>query len=48
MFEVKIGNDKPSEHQLKEQDKERRAGGGYEFVKTIDEFLELFDKILAE
>lgn len=48
MFEVKIGSDKPSEHQLKEQQKERAAGGNYEFVKTIEEFLELFDRILSE
>lgn len=48
MWEVKIGNDRPSEHQIKEQEKERKAGGGYEFVKSIYEFLALFDNILVK
>lgn len=46
MWEVKVGRDKPSEHQLKEQASERRAGGEYYFVHTAEEFIELFDGIL--
>lgn len=46
MFEVKIGRDKPSEYQLKEQELERKAGGVYEFVHDADEFFELYDKLL--
>ena len=47
MIEVKVGSDKPSEHQLKEQAKERAAGGMYEFVRNPEEFLEIYDKILS-
>ena len=46
MWEIKIGNDKPSAHQLKEQALERAAGGEYFFVKTIHEFFELLDNYL--
>ena len=46
MWEIKIGNDKPSPHQLKEQALERAAGGEYFFVKTIHEFFELYDGFL--
>lgn len=48
MFEVKIGRDKPSEHQLKEQAKERAAGGEYFFTSTPDEFFEQFDSIVND
>lgn len=44
MFEVKVGKDTASEYQLKEQDMERKAGGIYEFVKTFDEFLKIYDE----
>lgn len=47
MFEVKVGKDKPSEHQLKEQALERAAGGVYEFVCTPEEFLAVYDKLLS-
>ena len=47
MWEVKIGNDRPSEFQLREQKLERDAGGIYEFVKTPDEFLQFYDKIVS-
>jgi hypothetical protein len=46
MLEVKIGNDKPSKYQLEEQQRERMAGGIYEFIKTPEDFLQLFDKII--
>jgi len=42
MIEIKVGNDKPSEAQLREQQRERDAGGIYEFVKTVDEFHTLY------
>jgi hypothetical protein len=45
MIEIKIGRDKPSEHQLAEQIKERNAGGIYEFVSTVDEFFLLYDNL---
>lgn len=47
MIEVKVGNDKPSDYQLKEQAKERAAGGWYEFVRSPEEFLEIYDRILS-
>lgn len=46
MLEVKVGSDKPSEYQLREQELERKAGGIYEFVKTFEEFLVIYDKII--
>lgn len=46
MFEVKIGRDKPSEHQLREQELERKSGGIYEFVHDADEFFEIYDRLL--
>lgn len=46
-IEIKAGRDKPSEHQLLEQSKERRAGGTYEFVRSMEEFYELFDQLTA-
>jgi len=47
MIEVKIGRDKPSEHQLKEQERERKAGGIYEFCGSPEEFFVIFDKVLS-
>lgn len=47
MWEVKIGNDKPSEHQLKEQAKERKAGGEYFFIKTPDDFFNYYDNLFV-
>jgi hypothetical protein len=46
MIEIKIPPDKPSEHQLKEQAKERAAGGIYEFISTPEQFFELFDRVV--
>lgn len=47
MFEIKAGRDKPREHQLREQEIERQAGGVYEFIYTPEEFFELYDKLLT-
>ena len=45
MIEIKIGRDKPSPDQLKEQMKERAAGGIYEFCSSVDEFFMLYDNL---
>jgi len=45
MWEIKM-NDKPSEHQLKEQALERAAGGVYEFIHSPEEFIEIYDRII--
>lgn len=46
-IEIKIGSDKPSAFQLREQELIRQAGGIYEFIKTPQQFFELYDKILS-
>jgi hypothetical protein len=46
MLEIKVGNDKPSEFQIAEQIRERRAGGIYEFLSTPEQFFALYDFIL--
>lgn len=46
MLEIKIGSDRPSEHQLTEQWREREAGGVYEFLHTPEEFFLLYDKLI--
>ena len=46
MIEVKIGADKPSEYQLKEQELERKAGGYFEFISTPEQFFTLYDYVL--
>lgn len=45
-IEIKVGKDRPSEYQLKEQEKERKSGGIYEFVSNPDQFFELYDSIV--
>lgn len=45
MWEIKAGDDKPSPAQLKEQAKERAAGGEYFFVHNAEEFFALFDSL---
>lgn len=45
MFEIKIGYDAPSEHQLREQKREEDAGGKYYFIHSIDEFFEVYDNM---
>lgn len=47
MIEIKVGKDKPSEYQLKEQAKERKAGGEYVFVGTPEEFLEVYQRFVS-
>lgn len=46
MFEIKAGKDKPSDKQIKEQARERKAGGIYEFVYSAEGFLNLFDQLV--
>lgn len=46
MLEIKVGKDRPSEYQLREQQMERAAGGVYEFVRTPEEFILIYNKIL--
>ncbi len=46
MLEIKVGNDKPSEYQLREQKLEREAGGVYEFIRSFDEFIVWYDGFL--
>jgi hypothetical protein len=45
-FEIKIGNDKPSNYQLEEQKREIAAGGYYFFIKTPDDFWSAIDFVL--
>ena len=45
MWEVKVGKDRPSPEQLREQQLEQAAGGKYFFVHTFNEFLLLYDKL---
>lgn len=47
MFEVKVGQDKPSIEQLREQQLERKAGGIYEFIRDPDEFFLFYDLIIS-
>lgn len=47
MIEVKIGADKASEYQLKEQELERKSGGIYEFISSPEEFFTLYDYVLS-
>lgn len=46
MWEIKTGRDRPSEHQLREQAREQRAGGEYYFIHTPEEFIEYLDPLL--
>lgn len=46
-IEVKHVSDKPSAEQLKQQERERRSGGVYEFVYSIQQFFSLYDSILV-
>jgi hypothetical protein len=45
MWEVKTGRDKPSPEQLKEQARERRAGGEYFFTHSVEEFFSQLDSV---
>lgn len=46
MIEIKVGRDKPRPDQLSEQERERRAGGIYEFISTPEQFFELYDFVV--
>lgn len=46
MIEIKVGMDRPSEKQLKEQARECKAGGVYEFVRSAGDVINLFDSII--
>lgn len=48
MFEVKVKQDKPSPAQLKEQARERKAGGEYFFTHNVDEFFRQYDSVSRE
>ena len=45
MWEVKVGKDRPSPDQLREQELEERAGGRYFFTHTFEEFLNQYDSL---
>ena len=45
MIEIKVGKDKPRPEQLAEQQRERNAGGIYEFVSTPEGFFLIFDTL---
>lgn len=47
MIEIKIGADRPSEFQLREQVLERKSGGVYEFISTPEEFITLYDNLVS-
>lgn len=44
--ELKIGRDTPSDAQLKMQARVRKTGGVYEFLKTMQDFYYLYDKMM--
>jgi hypothetical protein len=46
MIEIKVGRDRPSSYQLAEQEKERNAGGIYEFISTPEQFFNLYDSLI--
>lgn len=46
MLEVKAGRDRPSPAQLKEQARERKAGGVYEFIHNVQEFFDWYDRFV--
>ena len=47
-FEIKIGADKASADQLKEQAREISAGGYYFFVKTPEDFWLCYEKVIQD
>lgn len=48
MIEIKVGKDRPSAAQLKEQERERKAGGEYVFIKTVEEFFNVYDNFYKQ
>lgn len=45
MWEVKVGRDKPSEYQTREQELEHKAGGEYFFTHDPEEFFSQYDSL---
>lgn len=46
-IEIKAGSDRPREEQLKMQARVRKAGGVYEFVSTVQQFYDIYDRIVS-
>lgn len=46
-IEIKVGKDKPRPEQLKMQERIRKTGSHYDFISTMDNFFELYDKIIG-
>ena len=44
-FEVKIGSDRQSDAQKKEQQRIERAGGSYYIIKTVEDFFTIYDSL---
>lgn len=44
-IEIKAGKDRPRQDQLLQQQRERAAGGIYEFVHNFDEFLKIIETL---
>jgi len=47
MIEIKIGKDRASPYQIAEQERERKAGGIYEFISTPEQFFVLYDSLIS-
>jgi len=47
MLEIKIGKDRASPYQIAEQERERKAGGCYEFISTPEQFFVLYDSLIS-
>ena len=48
MIEIKVGRDMPSVYQLKEQERERLAGGCYEFIRYPEQFILWYDGFVGD
>lgn len=46
MIEIKIGKDRASPYQIAEQERERKAGGIYEFCKSPEDFFNIYDSLI--
>ena len=47
-IEIKVGKDKMSDHQLKEQERVTRAGGLYFIARDMPSFIEWYNKITTD
>ena len=47
MLEIKVGSDRPSVYQLKEQERERNSGGVYEFIRDPEQFILWYDNYIS-